>query len=69
MAYYPEEMKLRIAGHTLYDHMIAGPGPASTAKVVGVTLRFPDDRGGWVVDFEDLERLYKRALELRQTVA
>lgn len=70
-----EELKRRevyfdVAG-ALADGMIFDPGPTSCGEIRdGVSLEFDtvDDRpfqGGWVLRFDDLERLYAAALAER----
>jgi hypothetical protein len=61
------EIVLQCAGHTEGDEMYASPTVHLCGRIIdGISIRFSDKTGRWVISFADLERLYKAALKFRQ---
>jgi len=53
-------LEMRIVGSSLGDVLICDGLFAQSGLISdGIALRFKRDAGGWVLSFEDLERVYK----------
>ena len=60
-------LEMRTVGSSLGDVLICDGLFAQSGSISdGIALRFKRDAGGWVLSFEDLERVYKAAIDFRK---